>query len=1271
MSKARGRRLSTAQCSYTSTPDVASIDSTPRARIKRSGALVALCVGLLFAQPHGRAQTADALKFFKNFFLTGDYVVAGVGLRGLGGQSGSPAGIATGTISISGVPADADIVAAFLYWQIVTKDSLGPDSGAVGATFNSFALSSADGPFSKVLVSNGTSPCWSSGGGTGSQSGTLKTYTYRADVRRFLNVDADGRFVGNGNYTVQVPDSGPNGNTVPIALGASLVLVYRDPRLPFNAIVIYDGGYTMNQSQDSMTQTIKGFYQAAGTTGRITHIVGSGQANKMENLRLPGTDTLTNSSTIVNPFAAIAGANWDNPTYNLTNVAVSSSPQYGDSVTTSVDHLGFGTFDCLSWGAVIFRTAAKDSDGDGELDLWETASGLTDPNGHALPNLPAMGADPNTKDLFVELGYMKTDAQTTYGSDLRPAHKHMPYAEALKRAGDAFLAKGIKAHFDVGNRQAYHGLGPDYAATGAGAGVDDYLLPSDFARGGEAIDESVTACPAPDCQFPNYPGTVGWKVGFKYFRDQLLSPSKPPLDANGDDPCDVESVYPGNDDGPGGVCERRFDRNRMHMFHYALGAHFVGLPVSEYPCLHDSDPNSTTDPLVPVPAAGSSGACSVGDVINPDFHKPRTISGIADFPGGDVMIVLGGFLDNNNKPVGTAFMQGATLMHELGHNFDLSHAGVYTLPRVTPPDPNCKPNYLSIMNYLFQLRGLYNNILPGSPQMDYSGEVLGSINESYLLDGPLNGTPRYLTGWYAPQSAYTLGSPATKHCDGTPLLRDANGTLTEVPMVRVDGPLVVGGAIDWNPDPSVPSGTAQDVNFDGTVASDNPNVQGASIDAGANDWNNLRLNQLASRRNVLGLSIQVDRDELGRDGLGRDGLGRDGLGRDGLGRDGLGRDGLGRDGLGRDGLGRDGLGRDGLGRDGLGRDGLGRDVDELDTTVAAGSGYAPPNSVTVCVVGVGSCAATGTGQLHRNRVDWQPSTAGLPIFKYHVYRIRDGQTLAQRVEVGTTTDLFLVDATELPDGVRFAYIVQAEFADGPPHTFSGPSTPPVFVTVRNDAPAAANDAYVMQGSTLTITAPGVLANDTDVDSPATSLRSVRVSGPANGTLTLNANGSFTYTPAATFSGTDTFTYNVYDGCLSPEEVCSGSTTGSVTIAVTKVQYGFVNVQNLPPPAGKSFKPGSSVPLAWQWTLNGGVIDTPDADSKPSIQITRSTGATQTFTPADPGSSSFQYFTSTKTHQFNWQTQDTNGTALPTGTYIVYVINGKTGQTWGPFSLTLK
>ena len=64
------------------------------------------------------------------------------------------------------------------------------------------------------------------------------------------------------------------------------------------------------------------------------------------------------------------------------------------------------------------------------------------------------------------------------------------------------------------------------------------------------------------------------------------------------------------------------------------------------------------------------------------------------------------------------------------------------------------------------------------------------------------------------------------------------------------------------------------------------------------------------------------------------------------------------------------------------------------------------------------------------------------------------------------------------------------------------------------------------------TLPLLLANDSDSDSPTpfTGRRAVLVSGPANGTLTFNADGSFTYrSKNGFFNKTDTFVYKVDDG----------------------------------------------------------------------------------------------------------------------------------------------
>ena len=93
---------------------------------------------------------------------------------------------------------------------------------------------------------------------------------------------------------------------------------------------------------------------------------------------------------------------------------------------------------------------------------------------------------------------------------------------------------------------------------------------------------------------------------------------------------------------------------------------------------------------------------------------------------------------------------------------------------------------------------------------------------------------------------------------------------------------------------------------------------------------------------------------------------------------------------------------------------------------------------------------------------------------------------------------------------------------------SNTATVTITVAAVNDAPVAVNDAYnVTEDITLNITAPGVLTNDTDIDGD--TLTAVKVTGPAHGTLTLNPNGSFTYTPAPNFNGLDSFTYKASDG----------------------------------------------------------------------------------------------------------------------------------------------
>ena len=143
-------------------------------------------------------------------------------------------------------------------------------------------------------------------------------------------------------------------------------------------------------------------------------------------------------------------------------------------------------------------------------------------------------------------------------------------------------------------------------------------------------------------------------------------------------------------------------------------------------------------------------------------------------------------------------------------------------------------------------------------------------------------------------------------------------------------------------------------------------------------------------------------------------------------------------------------------------------------------------------------------------------------------------------EFTISSDLFLEAGTSIRietqrDGgepVRLDYIEFRPVGD--------PSTPPP--APENNAPIADADRYATDENTVLIANAtiGVLDGDTDADGHA--LTATLLSGPANGVLVLNADGSFTYTPNEGFTGTDSFTYVANDG-----QVDSAPATVEITV----------------------------------------------------------------------------------------------------------------------------
>lgn len=106
------------------------------------------------------------------------------------------------------------------------------------------------------------------------------------------------------------------------------------------------------------------------------------------------------------------------------------------------------------------------------------------------------------------------------------------------------------------------------------------------------------------------------------------------------------------------------------------------------------------------------------------------------------------------------------------------------------------------------------------------------------------------------------------------------------------------------------------------------------------------------------------------------------------------------------------------------------------------------------------------------------------------------------------------------------------------------------VTYQTPAPRPVDDSYpTPTGASLSVDAPGLLANDT-VTAPATTTITPGASPTAHGgQVTVDPDGAFRYTPAAGFTGTDSFTYLVSDA--------GGSATATVTVTVTGTAPGFI------------------------------------------------------------------------------------------------------------------
>ncbi len=173
-----------------------------------------------------------------------------------------------------------------------------------------------------------------------------------------------------------------------------------------------------------------------------------------------------------------------------------------------------------------------------------------------------------------------------------------------------------------------------------------------------------------------------------------------------------------------------------------------------------------------------------------------------------------------------------------------------------------------------------------------------------------------------------------------------------------------------------------------------------------------------------------------------------------------------------------------------------------------------------------------------------------------------------------------------------------------------------LLVAANTPPVAVADAYSTdEDNTLTVAAPGVLANDTDAEGNA--LTAALDMGPTSGLLTLNADGSFTYTPNAEFNGSDAFTYVANDGTVD------STTPATVSITVNALNDAPVAVDDSATTTGET-------PVGIAVLLNDSDVDgdtlTVTAVGTPANGTASTDGTTVTYTAAAgfSGSNSFTY-----------------------------------------------
>ena len=204
---------------------------------------------------------------------------------------------------------------------------------------------------------------------------------------------------------------------------------------------------------------------------------------------------------------------------------------------------------------------------------------------------------------------------------------------------------------------------------------------------------------------------------------------------------------------------------------------------------------------------------------------------------------------------------------------------------------------------------------------------------------------------------------------------------------------------------------------------------------------------------------------------------------------------------------------------------------------------------------------------------------------------RDGQAITYNITGGNTGGAFTINSAT--GAITVANSAVLDFETTPSFTLtvtasdgslSDTAAITVNVTNVNEAPVAGDDTATTPQNTA-VTTGNVLGNDSDPESVLnagniTAFDAVSANG---GRVVNNGDGTFTYTPALNFTGTDTFTYTVSDGVL----------TDTATVTITVTPAGGNSVPTLMTNAGAIVLAGFSDPIT------SDQLQVTDADNTPA------------------------------------------------------------------------